>query len=246
MTLAAILFNVSLVLSPLQSATAPSQASPPPTTATSSTSTQNQSNQQQTSTPSTTSQSTSPQSTPPQSNPSSSTSAQKPAGVARSTVQRSRNRKKVVPPDCNPTPAAGTSAPGTAPSSGNSAQSGKTSSAAGTGTNQASSKTPAVPTNCPPPKVTIVREGSTPEPSIQVVGGTENSGDTTKYLQSADENLKKLAGRQLDSNQQNIVTQVHHFIDQSKTATAAGDLESARTLAWKAQLLSDELVNPEK
>jgi hypothetical protein len=43
-----------------------------------------------------------------------------------------------------------------------------------------------------------------------------------------------------------MVKQVRQFIDQSKTATAAGDLESARTLAWKAQLLSDELVNPQK
>jgi hypothetical protein len=65
-------------------------------------------------------------------------------------------------------------------------------------------------------------------------------------LQSADENLKKLAGRQLDSNQQKMVTQVHQFIDQSKTASDDGDMERARTLAWKAQLLSDELVNPPK
>ena len=65
-------------------------------------------------------------------------------------------------------------------------------------------------------------------------------------LQSAEENLKKIEGRQLSSSQRDMVTQVRQFVNQSKSATAAGDLESARTLAWKAQLLSEELINPDK
>jgi hypothetical protein len=63
---------------------------------------------------------------------------------------------------------------------------------------------------------------------------------------SADANLKKIAGRQLDSNQQDMVTQIRQFMSQAKEAIDAGDLERARTLAWKAQLLSEELVKPEK
>jgi hypothetical protein len=247
MTLAAILFHVSLALSLVQ----PAAVSPAsfPAKASNATPVQDQSNsQQQNSTPPATPQAApqSPpsQATPSQSEPSSSTPAQKPAGAARSTAQHSRNKKKTAPSDCDPSSAAGTTTSGSAPSSGSSAESGKTSSAPGAGTNQAVSKTPAA-TNCPPTK-TIVQEGSTPEPSIQLVGSANNSSDTAKYLQSADENLKKLAGRQLESSQQSMVKQVHQFIDQSKTATAAGDLESARTLAWKAQLLSDELVNPQK
>jgi len=59
-------------------------------------------------------------------------------------------------------------------------------------------------------------------------------------------NLKKMAGRQLTPNQQDMVNQIHQFMDQAKTAVAAGDVERARTLAWKAQLLSEELVNPQK
>jgi hypothetical protein len=35
-------------------------------------------------------------------------------------------------------------------------------------------------------------------------------------------------------------------MEQSKAAMSQGDLERARTLAWKAQLLSDDLVKPEK
>ena len=63
---------------------------------------------------------------------------------------------------------------------------------------------------------------------------------------SADANHKKIAGRQLDSNQQDMVTQIRQFMSQAKEAIDAGDLERARTLAWKAQLLSEELVKPEK
>ena len=65
-------------------------------------------------------------------------------------------------------------------------------------------------------------------------------------LGATEENLKKLAGRQLAANQQDMVKQVHQFEAQSKSAIAAGDFERGRTLAWKAQLLSEELVNPAK
>jgi hypothetical protein len=58
--------------------------------------------------------------------------------------------------------------------------------------------------------------------------------------------LKKIAGTQLTANQQDMVNQIHQFMDQSKSAVTAGDLERARTLAWKAQLLSEELVSPQK
>jgi hypothetical protein len=235
MTLAAILFHVSLALSLLRPGMGVSQG-PSAAAASNAAPVQEQGNSQaQTSTSSTTTQTA----------PSSSAPAQKPAGAARSTAHHSGNKKKAAVPNCDSAPAAGSAASGPASSSVNTAQSGKTPSSAGAGASQAGSKTPA-PTNCPPKKVTIVREGSTAEPSIQVVGGTDNSSDTAKFLQSTDENLKKLAGRQLDSSQQSMVTQVHQFIDQSKMASAAGDLESARTLAWKAQLLSDELVNPQK
>ncbi len=63
-------------------------------------------------------------------------------------------------------------------------------------------------------------------------------------LAATETNLKKLNGRQLTTSQQDMVNQVHQFMDQSKSAVAAGDTERARTLAWKAQLLSEELINP--
>jgi hypothetical protein len=51
---------------------------------------------------------------------------------------------------------------------------------------------------------------------------------------------------QLSATQQDTVSQTRQFMEQSKTAMAAGDFERARTLAWKAQLLSEDLAKPEK
>jgi iron uptake system EfeUOB component EfeO/EfeM len=105
--------------------------------------------------------------------------------------------------------------------------------------------------NCPPPKV-IVRQGGTSEPSIQLAGGadpgqTSNQRDTANQMLDATEaNLKKLAGKQLTPNQQDMVSQTRQFMQQSKAAVEAGDLERARTLAWKAQVLSEELVKPKE
>ena len=65
-------------------------------------------------------------------------------------------------------------------------------------------------------------------------------------LGTTEENLKKIAGRQLKPEQQDMVIQIRQYMEQSKSAVATGDLERARTLAWKAQLLSEELVKPSK
>jgi hypothetical protein len=61
-------------------------------------------------------------------------------------------------------------------------------------------------------------------------------------LGTTDANLKQIAGRQLSATQQAMVNQIRQFMDQSKAAVVDGDLERARTLAWKAQVLSEELV----
>jgi hypothetical protein len=96
----------------------------------------------------------------------------------------------------------------------------------------------------------IVRQGGTAEPSIQLAGGAASASqqrDTAnQMLGTTEANLKKIAGRQLTSDQQNMVNQIRQFMEQSKAAVGDGDLERARTLAWKAQVLSEELVKPAK
>jgi hypothetical protein len=114
-------------------------------------------------------------------------------------------------------------------------------------TSASGAKTP--PSNCPPTKV-IVQQGSTTESSIELAGGASgaqasNERNTAiQMLETTEANLKKVEAAQPNSSQQEMIKQVRQFIDQSKAATSAGDLDQARTLAWKAQLLSEELLKP--
>lgn len=105
--------------------------------------------------------------------------------------------------------------------------------------------------NCPPEKI-IVRHGGTAEPSIQLAGGpggdaaAQKRNAANQMLGSTETNLKKIAGIELSPEQQDTVSQIRQFVDQSKAALAAGDLERGQTLAWKAQVLSADLVKPQK
>jgi hypothetical protein len=102
---------------------------------------------------------------------------------------------------------------------------------------------------CPPPKV-VVKNGGSDEPTIELKGNTtpaqaSQQRSTTEQLTAATEgNLKKISGRELNASQQEMITQVKQFLEQSKKALAEGDLQRGHALAMKAQLLSDELVKP--
>jgi hypothetical protein len=97
-----------------------------------------------------------------------------------------------------------------------------------------------------------VRQGGTTEPSIELAGseGTDQASRdrnaAKQMLTVAQKNLKMIEGRTLTAQQLDTVKQIRQFMDGSDKATAAGDLDRARTLAWKAQLLSEDLVNPKK
>jgi hypothetical protein len=189
--------------------------------------------------PAVTTQQTAPAQNPPTppTQPSAATPAKNSAGQTHPpTARRSHHQRRVLPPNCN-------NAPATAPATNPAARPGTDS--------KTDSKAATASTNCPPSKV-IVRHGSTPEPTVDLAGGT--SGNQTSHqrdtanqmLDTTQSNLKKIAGQQLSANQQDMVNQIRQFMDQSKAAVDAGDLDRARTLAWKAQLLSEELVKPEK
>jgi len=148
---------------------------------------------------------------------------------AKKPAAKKRRHKKTATTDCKTT-----TPPGSTETAGDPA-----------GTESAG--TQEAPTNCPPSK-TIVRHGGTSEPSIQLAGDqtSEQRNAVNQLLGSTDVNLKKLSGRQLSANQQDMVNQIKQFTQQSKSAMEGGDMERARTLAWKAQLLSEELANPGK
>jgi hypothetical protein len=175
-----------------------------------------------------------------------STNPAKPSSTPR------KHRKKAGVPDCSssPTPlntAAGSPSDSKKPGDDASANSG---SSKASSDNSASTSTSSVsPKPCPPPKK-VVRNGGTDEPTIQLTGETtaaqasHERATTEQLTASTEENLKKIADRQLNPSQKEIVNQIQQFVDQSKKAVAAGDLERAHNLALKARLLSDELLKP--
>jgi hypothetical protein len=173
--------------------------------------------------------------------PSATPSAKTSSGQNVPKTTKPRRKKKVVPSDCKNAPAAvGQAAPDSSSPNPAAADPPATGNTPGTAS---------PPINCPPSKV-VVKQGGSSEPSIQLAGGaggkqTSQERDTAKeMLGTTEANLKQISGRQLSSAQQDMVTQIRQFMEQSKAAVADGDLDRARTLAWKAQVLSQELVKP--
>jgi hypothetical protein len=154
---------------------------------------------------------------------------------ATSPAKRRRHKKTTVPNCSNITsPTNATSGDSTDPKDP-------------AGKDSANANSTALPP-CPPPKK-VVRNGGSDEPSIQLVGGepdekSVHQRSTDQLTAATEENLKKIAGHQLSPSRQEMVSQIKQFMDQSKTAIAAGDLERGHNLALKAHLLSDELVKP--
>jgi hypothetical protein len=187
---------------------------------------------------------TSPRQTQPDATKSSS-AAQSPGTQApatkpkASTGKKTRPTKKVVPAAaCDPAPGSSNTA-GSNPA---------TASPQPAGAQSSPSSDP--PKNCPPEK-TIVRQGGITEQSIQLSGGS--AGDqaqkrdaANQMIAATEQNLYKLTGRQLSNAERDSVIQIRQFVDQSRKALTAGNVERAQTLAWKAKLLSEDLIDPKK
>ncbi len=101
------------------------------------------------------------------------------------------------------------------------------------------------PANPNEPKKVVVSNGSTAEPVIQISSGNSNSQDansTNSLLDATGSNLKKISGRQLSSAQQDMAKQIRAYMEQSRAASGMGDEQGAHNLAFKAHLLSEELL----
>jgi len=168
------------------------------------------------------------------------------AGQPHLSAKKPIHRKRAVASGCDAAAASGNSAPSTA----DSATAPKPDRASA---ENASAQAPATATaakNCPPAKI-VVRQGGTAEPSIQLAGGkggdeaSQQRDATNQMLGLTETNLKKVAGQQLTASQQDSITQIRQFMEQSRNALEAGETERARTLAWKAELLSEDLVKPQ-
>jgi hypothetical protein len=98
------------------------------------------------------------------------------------------------------------------------------------------------------PRKKVVRNGSTADPVVQLAPSvtdqqaSQQRQSTAQLLAATEANLNKISSRQLNSSQQDMVNQIRNYVQQAKAAEAAGDLQRARNLAFKAQLLSDEVL----
>jgi hypothetical protein len=101
--------------------------------------------------------------------------------------------------------------------------------------------------NTDPSKI-VVRNGGAKDdslmlsPAIAPDEAQRQRANTTALLALADANLKRVSGRQLSPSQQSTLEEVRTYMRQAQAASHAGDVGRAQTLAYKARLLSDELV----
>lgn len=98
------------------------------------------------------------------------------------------------------------------------------------------------------PEKVVVQNGGAKEGSTQLAPGISHEQEehqrakTDGLLAATDANLKRVTGRQLTPADESMVAQIRTYMRQAKSAADAGDVNRAHTLAYKAQLLSDELA----
>jgi cytoskeletal protein RodZ len=108
-------------------------------------------------------------------------------------------------------------------------------------------KKPATQASDPPDKV-VIRNGSTTEPDVklsQPMSQKQSSNQIQKaddLLAGTESNLQRISERTLNATQQETVKQIHQYMDQARKAMGEGDLDRGRNLAFKAHLLSDDLL----
>jgi hypothetical protein len=103
---------------------------------------------------------------------------------------------------------------------------------------------PAAPHRAAPPEPEPAKQ--TPpqiSPQLSPQDQARAQADAEADLNSARQNLNSVAGRQMNSVQQDLADKVRSFMTQAREAVTAGDWVGARNLAQKARLLSEELVH---
>jgi hypothetical protein len=98
------------------------------------------------------------------------------------------------------------------------------------------------------PHKVVVHKGSIGEPKAQLAPGmteeqaNHNRQNAKQLLASTENNLQTLSGRTLNASQQDTVGQIRNYMGLARTALGKNDPQRARNLAFKAHLLSDDLV----
>ena len=98
------------------------------------------------------------------------------------------------------------------------------------------------------PRKIVVREGGASEPAQQIVPGmipaeaARQRQNAEQWLSSTDAQLKQLAERKLNPQQQETMGQIRNYTGGARGALKEGDVQRASTLAEKAHMLSDDLL----
>ena len=112
----------------------------------------------------------------------------------------------------------------------------------------------AIPSSKPPaphkPPEAPVAEAENSHPSAPQIAPQLSQVDQAAYqrktldqISTAERNLLRANGKQLNAAQQDLVEKIRSFLGQSRDASKDGDWIRAQNLAQKAQLLSAELIN---
>jgi len=98
------------------------------------------------------------------------------------------------------------------------------------------------------PRRVVVREGGANEPAAQIIPdltpaeAARQRQNTEHWLGSTGDQLKQLAGRTLNGQQQQTLEQIRNYMGGAQSALLEGDVQRASTLAEKAHLLIEDLV----
>jgi hypothetical protein len=97
------------------------------------------------------------------------------------------------------------------------------------------------------PQKVVVREGSTAEPTAQIVTGmapaeaNRERMDAERLLSLTETTLKRAAPGPVDAPRQETVEQIHNYTKGARSALREGDIARAHTLAQKASLLAADM-----
>jgi len=79
-------------------------------------------------------------------------------------------------------------------------------------------------------------------PTISANDATRDRNSAEQLLQSTETNLNNLGKRQLSTDEESAVSQIRNFVAQSRQALKDNDPARARNLAFKANVLSNDLT----
>jgi hypothetical protein len=103
--------------------------------------------------------------------------------------------------------------------------------------------TPARPRVAPAPPPAAEKPA---EPTIAPEVTTEEMkaarAETERNLDLVEKNLALVGGRQLNATQQDVVSKVRSFAENTREAMRGGDWERARNISKKAEVLSEQLA----